>query len=327
MIMDNLGLVSIIMPVYNVEKYLSQCLESVCNQTYPYLEIIVVDDESPDNSGNIADDFAKKDNRIKVFHIKNRGAAGARNFGLDNCTGDYIFFVDSDDYIDPVTIENMIQTLTVNEVDIVQCQYIDEYTDKSVKHSCVFPKNTFSDESFIKNMIPNWEDILIWNKLYKSNLFNNVRFVEGRCIDDEFFTYKVVMNASKIIVINDFFYHYRNRKFSAMGDLSKLNQRHIDQVDFVTERYEPLSKAYPKLIPILLEHLAEVLMSVMHNSGNIKETRLYAKSKLKEYFWKIITNKNVSLNIKKSVVMYLFKKNTQVITQNNVGNLQEDYFD
>lgn len=325
--MDNLGLVSVVIPVYNVEKYLSQCLESVCNQTYPYLEIIVVDDESPDNSGNIADDFAKKDNRIKVFYIKNRGAAGARNFALDNCTGDYIFFVDSDDYIDRVTIENMVKILTVNAADIVQCQYIDEYIDKSVKHNCIFTENIFNDENFIKDMIPHWEDILIWNKLYKSNLFDNVRFVEGRCIDDEFFTYKVIMNASKIVVIDDFYYHYRNRKSSAMGDKEKQNQRHIDQVDFVTERYEPLSKAYPKLIPVLLEHLAEVLMSVMHNSGNIEETRLYAKSKLKKYFWKVITNKNVSLNIKKSVVMYLFKKNTQVITQNNVSDLQEDYFD
>lgn len=131
----------------------------------------------------------------------------------------------------------------------------------------------------------------------------------------------------RIYICDEYLYHYRMRKSSAMGDVTKQNQRHIDQVDFVTERYEPLSKAYPKLIPVLLEHLAEVLMSVMHNSGNIEETRLYAKSKLKKYFWKIITNKNVSLNIKKSVVMYLFKKNTQVITQNNVGNLQEDYFD
>lgn len=327
MIMDNLGLVSIIMPVYNVEKYLSQCLESVCNQTYPYLEIIVVDDESPDNSGNIADDYAKKDDRVKVFHIKNRGAAGARNFGLDNCTGDYIFFVDSDDWIEKDAIESMIEKMNSNNCDMVLCQYYDEHTDKSVEHK--FLENSFvcTDEEFVKDMVKKWEYILNSNKIYKADAIKNIRFVEGRCIDDEFFTYKAVLNMDRVYICNEYLYHYRMRKSSAMGDVTKQNQRHIDQVDFVTERYEPLSKAYPKLIPVLLEHLAEVLMSVMHNSGNIEETRLYAKSKLKEYFWKIISNKNVSLNIKKSVIMYLFKKNTQVITQNKVGNLQEDYFD
>lgn len=325
--MENYDKVSVVVPVYNVEKYLSKCLESICEQTYPFLEVIVVDDSSPDNSGAIADKFAENDNRVKVFHIKNRGAAGARNYGLDKCTGDYVFFVDSDDWIDKYTLEMMVNTLTENQVDVVQCQYIDEYKDSSVNHKCDFVSESFSDEEFIKDMIPHWENILIWNKLYKAHLFHNVRFVEGHCIDDEFFTYRVIMNASKVIVMNDYLYHYRMRKSSAMGDLAKENQRHIDQVDFVTERYTPLSNAYPKLIPNLLEHLAEVLMSVMRNSYGYDETKHYAKSKLKKYFWKIITNKNVSINIKKSVVTYLFKKNIQVTVPNKEKSSQDNYFE
>ena len=115
------ALVSIIIPVYNVEKYLAQCLESVCGQTYKNLEIIVVDDESPDHSGEIAEEFAKKDSRVRVEHIKNRGAAGARNVGLELCTGEYILFVDSDDWIELNMVEKLLAAIEETDSDIALC--------------------------------------------------------------------------------------------------------------------------------------------------------------------------------------------------------------
>ena len=121
-------LVSVILPVYGVEAYLPQCLDSVCNQTWKNLEIIVVDDSSPDHSGSIADEYAQMDPRIIVFHIENRGAAGARNVGLGAAHGEYIMFVDSDDWLELNTIERLMTFTHEHKAEIVQCQYYDEYT-------------------------------------------------------------------------------------------------------------------------------------------------------------------------------------------------------
>lgn len=324
--MENLGLVSVIIPVYNVEKYLHHCLESICNQTYPYLEIIVIDDESPDNSGKIADALATKDSRIKVLHIKNRGAAGARNVGLDSLTGDYVFFVDSDDWIEPNTIEIMLKKLVDCGADIVQCQYVDEYKSQSINHICYNQVERYSDEEFIEDMIPHWENILIWNKIYKSQLFNGVRFIEGRCIDDEFFTYKVVSNSSDIVIIQNYLYHYINRKSSAMGNVQKNKQRHIDQVDFVTQRYPYLTNKYPRLKGKLLKHLCEVLMSVMRNGCNDTETYSYAKSKLRKFGKQALLNKEIDLSYKKSILKYLFGAQKK-LHPDVKKEFREDYFD
>lgn len=324
--MGNLGVVSVIVPVYDVEKYLPRCIESICNQTYPYLEIIVVDDESPDNSGKIADDYANKYGRIKVLHIKNKGAAGARNVGLDAHTGDYVFFVDSDDWIESNTIEIMLKKLISSNADIVQCQYIDEYKSHSIKHICDNQDENYNDEEFIKDMIPHWENILIWNKIYKSHLFDDVRFVEGRCIDDEFFTYKVVSNSSNIVIIKDYLYHYINRKSGAMGNPQKKKQRHIDQVDFVTQRYSFLLDKYPNLKSVLLQHMCEVLMLVMRNGCYDKETYSYAKSKLKKYSKHALLNKEINLSFKKSILKYLLMFRNKLYPDSE-KEIREDYFE
>lgn len=318
--------VSVIVPVYDVEKYLPRCIESICNQTYTYLEIIVVDDESPDNSGKIAEDYAKKDSRIKVLHIKNKGAAGARNIGLDAHTGDYVFFVDSDDWIESNTIEIMLKKLISSNADIVQCQYIDEYKSQSINHICDNQVEKYNDEEFIKDMIPHWENILIWNKIYKSHLFDGVRFVEGRCIDDEFLTYKVVSNASNVVIIKDYLYHYINRKSGAMGNPQKKKQRHKDQVDFVTQRYSFLIDNYPNLKSVFLQHMCEVLMLVMRNGCYDEETYSYAKCKLKKYSKQVLKDKEIDRLFKKSIVKYLLrsKKNLQPEKERI---LSEDCFD
>lgn len=324
--MINFGTVSVILPVYGVEKYLKKCLDSVCSQTYPYLEIIIIDDESPDNSGNIADDFAAKDNRVKVLHIKNKGAAGARNVGLDNCNGSYVFFVDSDDWIENDAIEKMIYAIKKNDADIVQCQYIDEFTNKSQKHICKTEYKECNDETFISQMIPYWEYILIWNKLYKSELFNNVRFKSGHCIDDEFFTYKVIMNSKKIYFLEEYLYHYRLRRSSAMGNTAKAKQRLNDQVEFITERYPILVKKYPNLQAILLSHMLEVLMSVMRNGSFDEEIYNYAKSNLQKYTAKALFSTKINLSLKKSVLSYTTKKRER-LTPDVSGENNVNYFD
>lgn len=324
--MNNQPLLSVIIPVYNVEKYLAQCLDSVCNQTYSSLEILVIDDESPDNSGKIADEYAKKDSRIKVLHISNSGAAGARNRALDICNGEYIMFVDSDDWLEKSAIEVMMKNMLDNNCDMVLCQYYDEFTNKSENHTFLEKSFICSDMTFIKDMIKKWEYIINWNKIYKTSAINAIRFVEGRCIDDEFFTYKAIMNMKSIYIGNEYLYHYRMRKSSVMGDRKKQNQRHIDQVDFVTQRYALLSQKYPELIPDLLNHMAEVLMSVMSNSIGYPDTFKYAKGKLKQYSKQMLLNKSVKKQIKKSIVMYLIKPQSSLNRYDVSKNQKQQYY-
>lgn len=132
----NEQLVSVIIPVYNVGRYLPQCFDSVTSQTYRNLEIIVIDDGSTDDSGSICDQYAEKDDRIRVIHTDNRGLASARNLGLENVSGEYISFIDSDDWIEPQTIEMFIRTALETEADIVNAKYCSEYVVRTI-HSPV----------------------------------------------------------------------------------------------------------------------------------------------------------------------------------------------
>lgn len=297
-------LVSIIIPVYNVEQYLDQCLQSVIKQTYKNLEILVIDDDSPDNSGAIADRYSEIDSRVKIIHIQNRGAAGARNIGLDNCTGDYILFVDSDDWLEPVFVETMLKSLLTNRCEFVQCQYYNEYTDKTIIHT-VNRSGIYSSSEFAEDMLTNWEDILLWNKMFSASVLDGIRLEEGHCIDDEFFTYKVVIRSERIVIIDDCLYHYRNRKSSAMMNTEKQHQRLRDQIDFVTKRYDPLCTAYPLIQNKVLQHLLEVLMTVMRTGCEYPDIFNCAKSELQKYGKSALLNHNIDRNIRKSVLLYL----------------------
>lgn len=326
--MEGTGLVSVIMPVYNVDKYLSQCLDSVCNQTYNKLEIIVIDDESPDDSGKIADEFAARDKRVKVFHIKNSGAAGARNYGLDNCTGEYIMFVDSDDWLELNAVEELVKMCEKKECQMAMCQYYDEFLGKTEIHKFVNKDDKCTSHDFVKEMIKSWEYIINANKIYKKSAINKIRFIEGRCIDDEFFTYKVVLNVEQIAITTKCLYHYRQRKSSAMGNQKLQKQRFIDQVDFITTRYIPLLHAYPDLKASLLAHLAEVLMSVMRNGCKDFDVYRYAKKKLKKYNLQILFCRGIEKSIKKSTIVYMLGSAKKLIPIETTNTANDNiYFD
>lgn len=306
--MNKEKLVSIIIPVYNVETYLTKCLDSVCNQTYQNLEIIIIDDESPDHCGQIADIYASKDYRIRVEHIKNRGAGGARNVALEMCTGDFIMFVDSDDWLEISAVEVMINALEETNSDIVLCQYWDEYVNKSVEHSFLKKEGECSAQEFAEGMIHSWEYIINSNKIYRKSVIKDLRFPERRCIDDEFFTYKAVINAKNTVLIKDFLYHYRIRKSSAMGNPANQKQRLQDQIAFVNERFIPLCNAFPKLRTQFLQHKIEVLLSVMRNSVEFPDIYKEARREVRKNFRSILFNRDIDTNIKKSCILYLLKK-------------------
>lgn len=235
--------ISIIVPVYNVEKYLPKCLDSIVNQTYKNLEIICVNDESPDGSLKYLKIYAKTDNRIKIISQKNQGLSGARNTGAKYVTGEYIMYVDSDDWIELDTCENALNKALENSADVVLWNYVREFSNSSV------PKKLFNQEEIIfnrddvKNLIhrrlfglskdelavPENADSIVtaWGKLYKSELIinNKIEFVDTKIIgtEDALFNIYVFGYVNKAVFINKCFNHYRKDNVSSLTKVYNNN--------------------------------------------------------------------------------------------------------
>lgn len=241
--------ISVVIPVYNVEKYLSECLDSVVNQTYKNLQIILVDDGSTDFSGKICDVYAEKDNRITVVHQKNAGAGAAKNTGLELIEGDYFSIIDSDDYIELDMYEKMVNSLEKYNADIVQCLFRNVFVNDSFgrkyKIKGNYPK-VLTSKRFLKEYLYDWKYAIFANKVFKSSLLKDIRFPVGRKIDDEFFTYKLVCNAKKVVNIDNILYNYRMRKTSVMNE-NNSDRLIYDRIDCFIERYNYVSDIYPSL--------------------------------------------------------------------------------
>ncbi|MDO8870931.1 MAG: glycosyltransferase [Methanobacteriaceae archaeon] len=235
----NAAKISIIIPVYNVEKYLEQCLESVINQTMTEIEIICVNDGSKDKSPQILEEFAQKDERIKVIHKENGGIASARNEGLKYVTGEYIGFVDSDDWIEPHMYETLYNNAKSNDCDMVMCSAhrFDEVTQELLYDLPYFTLEFFN-ESF-NDVVFNYQatgnflfkiNVTPWNKVYKASFLkeNKIKFPEGLDFEDNTFFYESYLKANKVSLVRDHLYFYRiNRRgsFIATG-----NKRFFDVI-------------------------------------------------------------------------------------------------
>lgn len=246
-------LISIIVPIYNVEKYLKTCLNSIVNQTYRNLEIILVDDGSPDQCGEICDEYAEKDDRIKVIHKENGGLSDARNAGINIASGKYIAFIDSDDYIADNFIQYLYDLCEGKNADMAECQYI-EFKEESKNENDLTKKEDYIvDVEQILEMLYSEEDVeristtVVWNKLYKRELFDTIRFPKGKIHEDEFITYKLYwkMN-SKIAITNQKLYYYRNRVDSITGN--EFNKKRLDYIEALQERLEFFKEKDKKIL-------------------------------------------------------------------------------
>ena len=240
-------LISVVVPIYNVETYLNKCVESIVNQTYTNLEVILVNDGSTDNCGSICDEYAVKDNRIIVIHKKNGGLSDARNVGLDICKGDYVIFIDSDDYFDYECIEYLYSILKNNNADIAICEY------KYVTESGKIINSVWNDS---RTIVLNKEESLgelcedrlfpdsAWAKLYKTEAFRDIRYPIGHLFEDTATTYKLFMLANKIVFGRKALYNYLYR-FNAISKQSfKLSR--LDAVQYVEEMCAAIINEYPK---------------------------------------------------------------------------------
>ena len=245
-------LISVIVPVYNVEEYVEKCVLSIINQTYKNLEIILVDDGSTDNSGKICDEIAIKDNRIKVIHKKNGGLSDARNVGIDIAKGDYLGFVDSDDYIDPDMYSILLNNMNLTFSDISTCgrvivnneSYKIEYTDNITK--CLTNNEAIKD-LFVEN---NFVYHAAWDKLYKRELFDKIRFPVGRLFEDAAIMYRIFELAKKIVSTKKQLYYYVQRQGSISNcDYNKKKIIHqfenrINSIKYYKKLNNPLMKTY-----------------------------------------------------------------------------------
>jgi glycosyltransferase involved in cell wall biosynthesis len=244
-VVNNEPLVSVIIPIYNTEECLDKCVGSIVNQTYKNLEIILVDDGSTDNSLMICDEWASKDNRIKVIHQENGGVSKARNTGLDNVTGEYISFVDSDDYVEKNYIDFLYYNLHAYGADISMGKQKVTYPNMSFSTASGNLYKYTPHDCFDMLMYHEDFDVSAWGKLFKKELFDGIRFPEGRLYEDTATTYKV-MDRAKLIVLNSLvIYHYVIRENSITT--SDFDESRMGLIQSTNEMCDYIEKKYPDL--------------------------------------------------------------------------------
>lgn len=270
-------LVSVIIPIYKVEPYLPKCLDSVINQTYNNLEIILVDDGSPDNCGAICDAYKAKDERIIVIHQANKGLSMARNAGLDICTGEYIAFVDSDDWVEPEYIESMLET--VEDDTIVACgvtihgeQYLRSVV---IENNIVITGHEVIEAYLLENPLMEYVFFAVWNKLFSRKMFEKLRFPKGLLYEDLYIFIDIFAQIEKLKIINVILYNYRNREGSITKSLTKKS---FFDINLALDRHEYLLKDKSGIAEIINKRrfncCCNELRAVYSNRLNLKELEL-----------------------------------------------------
>ena len=232
--------VSVIVPVYNVEKYLRQCLDSLVNQTLTDIEIICINDGSTDGSLAILEDYASKDERIKVISQENQGQGAARNRGIELSSGEYIGFVDPDDWVEYGMFENLYKAAKVHNADLAEAMYSEYYEYSGMTKIRKSPVNLPQDKTFDwkinKDYLFKSSILAVWNKIYKRNFINrhDIKFSNAKLAEDHMFTFKSKILAGKILFINKPFYNYRVRRDSAVNSVSAETLRVVDILREVT---------------------------------------------------------------------------------------------
>lgn len=317
-------LFSIIVPIYKVEKYLHKCVNSLVNQTYKDIEIVLVDDGSPDNCPQICDEYAAKDKRINVIHKKNGGLSDARNVGLENCTGEYVLFVDSDDYIELDACEKFTKIIGSKKPDIVVGNAIKLVNDKKMPMSHTYINNSsiISGKDYLKHELKNGTmHMAAWLNMYRVEFLNenNFKFKEGLLHEDEQFTPRVFLKAERVIATDIVFYNYLIRDGSITTSKNKVkNALHL--IETCKELEKTYSQVEDKNLRELLEDsLVNKFLNAFQIGGLHKKkyTNLVDGAFLKG---KALTKRN-----KLKVSLFLMNRKVYFYTNRTLKKI-EDYF-
>lgn len=273
--------ISIIVPIYKVEGYLHRCVDSILAQTYRDFELILVDDGSPDNCGTICDQYAARDVRVRVIHKENGGLSDARNAGLLVAQGDYIAFVDSDDWLMPNYLQYLLDTLCEQNADICECGIVRTDGSESISESEMTEASVFDTQTALRLLIG--DEVFhqyVWNKLYRREVIGDIAFAKGKTNEDEFWTYQVFGNAKKAARIDTPLYMYFQRSDSIMGQGYSLKR--LDALEAKVQRLHYMDTHFPELHSLAKVNLFGSCiyagqMSLLHLSG---EQRVTAKSKI-----------------------------------------------
>lgn len=280
------ALISIIIPVYKVEIYLEKCIQSVINQTYENLQIILVDDGSPDNCGKICDEYAQKDHRIEVIHKSNGGLSDARNKGLEIAKGEYIGFVDSDDYIEADMYEVLYNLLKQYNADVSICNF---YTVSQGKITIKNADNGIKEYNRIEIL----KEVLLdkniqsyaWNKLYKKELFDEIKYPVGKKYEDIGTTFYLLEKCNKVVVIGKPEYYYINRQDSIVNNVTETTI--TDYIELIMQRYDYIEENIKELSSYNKDYLKRILKTAEQDIKNLNEVGDYTKRKYEELYNKV----------------------------------------
>lgn len=289
-------LVSIIVPVYNVEDYMLKCLESLAKQSYEKIEIIIVDDGATDRSGEICDVFAKNDKRVKVYHKNNGGLSSARNYGIKKAKGDFICLVDSDDWVKKDFVARMVEMTKREDVDVVVCGYNEVVPEQKV----------MSGEEATTKLLVEQEnlEIVAWNKMYQRSLFDDILYPEGQNHEDNLTTYKLLSKAREVAYVPESLYVYEERAGSIMKKGKKeekllaREKAAREAIDYFSGRADLKEAAW---IALLTAKLAWIDFAI---NGRVEKKHLDESKKwVSENKKRLLGNKFLSLKLKAYIYM------------------------
>ncbi len=316
-------MISIVVPVYKVEKYLHRCVDSILAQTFKDFELILVDDGSPDRCGEICDEYALKDDRIRVVHQENQGLSVARNVGIELARGEYIGFVDSDDYIHQDMYHRLYEELKNSDASFAMCDYYIVNEDLSMKSIHDFKKNLMTP----LEALPMLNSMMgfAWNKLYKKNIFKNLRYPPGRIYEDGLIAHKIFYFSDRIIYIPDKLYYYFQSSNSITRNAKLINKLEIvnvlcERINFYEENNMPI--LIKDTINRALNTFIEIREEVTSRYSYSKEDRkklLATKNHLRSMLWKYRKQINIKQYLffeapKTIEILHFIKRNIIYLT-------------
>ena len=278
-------MISIIVPVYNVEKWLDCCIESIINQTYKDIEIILVDDGSTDNSGKICDNWAEKDERIVVVHKENGGLSDARNAGIDKASGEWIVFVDSDDFVHKDMAKISFEAAVKYNADLVAFGYlrVPEDCNEEISKLTEEKEELFVGQKLLYEYLYNRKgDVVAWNKLYRREIWSTLRYPVGKIHEDEFVIVDVLQSVNKSVVLDKVLYYYRQREGSIVNE--KELKAAYDALEAFELRYDKLKSDKvlgTRSLTIILKYIINI-----YNRENSKCKKRELLKKYRDYFFK-----------------------------------------
>ena len=312
-------IVSIIVPVYNLEQYVEKCIESLANQTYKNIQIIIIDDGSVDATGSVCDKLSDEYSFIKVLHIANNGVSNARNIGLDNADGDYIAFVDGDDWVDSAMFETLVNMIESNNADLSVCSFAKKENDEKILHddTAVVSKDSLLKEALVNDNFGGY----IGNKLFKRSLIGNIRFnTDLHCSEDFVFVSQYLCTCKSAVKTQKGLYHYNTgRKDSATSDTAfsynKLTL--LDAYEQIMDIYQTnapqlLSVIHKNYLKININFKGRYILSKIDDKATLKKLQNnideYYKIVMKDNKLSVITKINIAISNRFPALLFRVKR-------------------